>query len=294
MTPGVRPAWVDDELFPFQSRFVDVAGSTVHHVDEGDGPTLLMLHGNPTWSYLYRDVIAALRGEFRCVALDYPGMGLSTAAPGYRCTPAEHAAVVAGFVERLDLCDVTVVVQDWGGPIGVWAAAQQPERYAGLVVANTWAWPANGDLHFELFSRTIGGLVGRELIRRVNLFVNVMVPAGHRLRRPTAADMRHYREALPTAARRQASAVLPQAIVAGRAFLAEVEAGLPRLQHLPALIAWGDRDPAFRGNERRRWRELFPHAEDVTLHGAGHYVQSDAPDQLVAAIRGWWPRRVSG
>jgi haloalkane dehalogenase len=73
MTAGSRPAWVDDDLFPFESRFLTLDGHTIHHVDEGAGPTLLFLHGNPTWSFVYRDVIGALRDEFRCIALDYPG-----------------------------------------------------------------------------------------------------------------------------------------------------------------------------------------------------------------------------
>src|SRR5207302_11174538 len=86
-----RPAWVDDGLFPFESRFVTIDGHTVHYVDEGSGPTLLLLHGNPTWSFDYRDVIRALRDQFRCIALDYPGLGLSSARPGYRYLPEEHA-----------------------------------------------------------------------------------------------------------------------------------------------------------------------------------------------------------
>lgn len=90
-----RPVWVDDELFPFESRFVAIDGHTVHYVDEGSGPTLLMLHGNPTWSFVYRDVIAALRDEFRCVAIDYPGFGSSSARSGYRYLPEEHTESLA-------------------------------------------------------------------------------------------------------------------------------------------------------------------------------------------------------
>jgi haloalkane dehalogenase len=81
---GERPAWVDDKLFPFESRFVEPDGNVVHYVDEGSGPILLMLHGSPVWSFVYRDVIAALRDRFRCIALDFPGFGLSTGAPSYR------------------------------------------------------------------------------------------------------------------------------------------------------------------------------------------------------------------
>lgn len=117
-TSATRPSWVDDELFPFESRFVEVEGNTVHYVDEGSGPTLLLLHGNPTWSFVYRQTIIALRDRFRCVALDYPGFGLSTAAPSYGYLPEEHAAIVSEFIERLDLQDITVVVQDWAARSG--------------------------------------------------------------------------------------------------------------------------------------------------------------------------------
>jgi haloalkane dehalogenase len=155
-------------------------------------------------------------------------------------------------------------------------------------VANTWGWPVNGDLHFELFSHLTGGLVGRELIRRLNLFVNVMIPAGHRRRKPSAAEMVQYRLALATRQHRHASAVLPQAVTASRSFLAGVEDGLGALTHLPALIAWADGDIAFRDSERRQWEQRLPHHTTVTLEGVGHYLQSDAPDELAEAIRRWW------
>lgn len=287
MADAGRPAWVNDELFPFKSRFVTVDGHTVHYVDEGSGPTLLLLHGNPTWSFVYRDVISALRDQFRCVALDYPGFGLSSARPGYRYLPEEHAAVVVAFLDQLGLSGATLVVHDWGGPIGLYAAEQRPEMFERLVVANTWAWPLNGSLPVELATRLIGGPIGRELTRRVNLFVNAMIPAGHRLRKPTAAEMAHYRQALATPARREASAVLPRRITASRGFLAGVEAGLPELASLPTLIVWGDADVAFRAKERQRWEQIFPDHHTVIVEGAGHFVQSDTPDRFAAAIRDW-------
>lgn len=144
---AVRPEWVDDSLFPFESHFVEIGGHTVHYVDEGAGPTLLLLHGNPTWSFLWRDAIRELRNEFRCVALDYPGFGLSTPKAGYRFLPEEHAEVVTGFVDALGLTGVTLVGQDWGGPIGLAAAQRRPGTFERLVLVNTWAWPVNGSLH---------------------------------------------------------------------------------------------------------------------------------------------------
>jgi haloalkane dehalogenase len=283
-----RPAWVDDELFPFESHFVDIAGHTVHYVDEGSGPTLLLLHGNPTWSFLWRDVIRALRDDFRCIALDYPGFGLSTPKPGYRYLPEEHADVVTEFVDKLGLTGATLVGQDWGGMIGLAAAQRRPGVFDRLALANTWAWPVNGVFHFEWFGRIIGGPPFRFLVRRRNVLVNWFLPAGHRRRKLTAAEMTHYRQALDTPERRQACAVFPGRVLASRAFFAEVEASLADVAHLPTLIVWGDADIAFRSQERERLETTFPDHKTVIVEGAGLYTQSDAPEEFVDAIRDWW------
>ncbi|MVU80369.1 alpha/beta fold hydrolase [Nocardia sp. ET3-3] len=286
-TSTTRPDWVDDTLFPFESRFVEIDGHTVHYVDEGSGPTLLFLHGNPTWSFLWRDAISALRGEFRCVAVDYPGFGLSTPKRGYRFLPEEHAQVVAGFVDALGLHQVTLVGQDWGGLIGLAVAQGRPGVFERLVLANTWAWPVNGVLHFEAFARALGNPVSRLLVRQLNLLVNAFIPTGHRRRKPTEAEMTHYRRALDTPARRQASAMLPGAVLASRDFFAEIEARLPDVAQLPTLIVWGDADIAFRPQERQRLEATFTNHTTVIVEGAGTYVESDAPEEFVTAIRDW-------
>ena len=266
---------------------MELSGNVVHYVDEGEGPILLMLHGNPTWSFVYRDVIAELSSSFRCIAPDYPGFGLSTPAPGYQFHPVDHARLVGEFVDHLDLRDVTLIAQDWGGPIGLTAALLRRERFARLVVGNTWAWPVNGDPHFELFSHFMGGPIGRQLIRHFNFFVNAMIPAGHRRRKVSAAEMAHYRRALPTPQQREPTAIFPKDITAARTFLADLKHGLDELTDMPTLIVWGDADIAFRAKERQRWESLMPRHHTVVLAGAGHYLQSDAPIDFSDAVRTW-------
>ena len=283
-----RPPWLPERLYPFESRRVELEGAAVHYVDEGDGPPLLLLHGNPTWSFLYRDVIAGLRDRHRCIAVDYPGFGLSRAPPGYGYTPAEHARVVEQLIVRLDLTEITMMVQDWGGPIGFAAATRQPGRFAAFVVGNTWAWPTS-DPVTQLFSRLMGGPIGGYLITRRNFFVERIVPFGVRRRKLSDEVMNAYRGPFPTPDSRHAIHVFPREILASRPFLADVERSLPALRDRPALIVWPTRDVAFRDPERRRWEELFPNHHTVTLDGAGHYIQEDAADEIVAAIRAWEP-----
>jgi haloalkane dehalogenase len=287
-----RPAWLDEQLYPFASQYRDIEGNRVHYIDEGSGPPLLLLHGNPTWSFLYRDIIKGLRDHFRCVALDYPGFGLSTAAPEYAFTPAEHARVVERFMLDLDLSEITVMMQDWGGPIGLGVAGRHPDRFGALVIGNSWAWPVNGEPRFERFSRFAGGPVGSLLIRHFNAFVNLGIPAGVKRHKPPQEVMAAYRGPFARRAARRPVHVFPREIIASRAYLAEVEHGLTRLAHLPALITWGDRDDAYGEPERRRFEALFPRHRTVHLRGAGHFIQEDAADEIVAAIRDWWEKDV--
>lgn len=148
----------------------------------------------------------------------------------------------------------------------------------------------NGDLRAELASRLMGGPAGRELIRRFNLFVNALIPAGHKRRKPSPAEMAHYRAVLPTPDRRQASAVLAGAIIGSRAFLTDIADRLTALEQLPTLIVWADADIAFGDKERERWEARLSNHTTVVLHGVGHFLQSDAPQELSETIRAWWAK----
>jgi haloalkane dehalogenase len=283
-----RPAWLREDLYPFEAQRAELDGASVSYVDEGTGPTLLLLHGNPTWSFLYRELIKALRDRYRCVALDYPGFGLSSAGPGYGFTAAEHAAILGQFVSQLDLREVTMMVQDWGGPIGFAVATRQPERFRAFVIGNTWAWPKS-DPGTQLFSRLLGGPIGGYLILQRNMFVERVIPSSMKLRKLPPEVMEAYRGPFPTPESRRPVHVFPREILASRPLLAEIEAGLPKLADRPALIVWPTKDVAFGARERRRWEQVFPKHRTVLLEGAGHYIQEDAPEQLIGAIRDWEP-----
>jgi haloalkane dehalogenase len=283
-----RPAWVPDALFPFESHFTEIDGSTVHYIDEGNGPPLLMLHGNPTWSFLYREPIKNLRDRYRCIAPDHPGFGLSRAPSRYGYTPAEHAAVLEKLIERLDLSNVTMMVQDWGGPIGFAAATRYPERFSAFVIGNTWAW-LKADPVTQVASCLLGGPLGGYLILQRNFFVEKILPGNVKRRKLTQEVMDAYRGPFPTPESRRPMHVFPREILHSRTFLAEIERQLPKLSDRPALLVWPSKDIAFREPERKRWEQLFPNHRTVILEGAGHFIQEDAPDEIVNAIESWSP-----
>lgn len=278
---------IDRELYPFTSRTIALSnGAIVHFIDEGHGPVLLLLHGNPTWSFLYRDIILGLRDRFRCVAPDYPGFGRSRAPPDYGFTAAEQAEAMAEFVEALDLRAVTVMVHDWGGPIGFALAQRLPGRIRGFVIANTWAWPIRRLRHI-VFSRVMGGLVGRMLAWCCNGIVRLFLWQGV----ATGLDPRAramYLAPFDERGRRGATRIFPRQLRAAGPFLAEVCKKMGTLTGRPALIVWGGRDLAFGAPERSNFERLFPDHTTVLLPSAGHFVQEDAPEAVVQAIRGWF------
>jgi haloalkane dehalogenase len=269
---------------------VEIGGNRIHYVDEGQGPMLLLLHGNPTWSFLYRHIIPRLSRQFRCVAVDYPGFGLSSAHLGYTFKPREHSSVLEQLVLTLGLDEIGLVVQDWGGPIGLGFAGHHPDRIRALVICNTWAWPAHGTKHLEQFSKIAGGPIGRCLILNFNAFVNLLVPLGVS-RRLSPEEMRAYRGPFPTRASRLPTAIFPREILQSREYLAEVESNLGRLKHKPTLILWGDRDTAFRDPQREQFERLFPDHRTRILRGAKHFVQEDAPEQICEELIAFYDQR---
>jgi haloalkane dehalogenase len=271
--------------YPFESRWFDSEVGPVHYIDEGDGPTVLLMHGNPDWSFLYRKIIVALGPEVRCVAPDYPGFGLSVHPDGYRYTPAEHAKVVLELVESLDLTDMVVMGQDWGGPIGMDVASRSPERVKGLVMGNTWFWPLE-DRITKAFSRAMGSPPLQWLITNRNFFVTGLMKRSLRVK---LSDMEfaHYTDVVPTPESREGIAVFPKEILGSRPWLTELEQRVAQtLRGKPASFVFGKKDPALASDATiARWREEFPDAECVELPDAGHYIQEDDPDACVAAIR---------
>ena len=193
---GIVDFFPDRELFPFESRWFASTVGPVHYIDEGEGPVVLLMHGNPDWSFLYRDIIKALGPDVRCIAPDYPGFGLSVHPEAYGYMPVDHAAVVLELVEHLDLDDVVVMGQDWGGPISMDVASRVPDRIKGLVMANTWFWPTE-DRTMRVFSKVMGSAPFQALIKKRNFLVKVAMKQALRTKVSPLA-FAHYTDVLPT------------------------------------------------------------------------------------------------
>jgi haloalkane dehalogenase len=276
--------WIDRNEYPFETRHFSVPAGNLAYVDEGRGRPIVMVHGNPTWSFLYRHLIKQLRSDYRCIAMDHLGFGLSDKPHDWSYLPELQSANLAALIDGLELDGITLVVQDWGGPLGLSYAVAHPEKVAALVILNTWAWPVNHDPYYIGFSSFVGGPIGRMLIRRYNFFVNsIMRQAFGDKRKLTQAAHAHYQRPLADPQDRKGCWVFPKQIVASTPWLGQLWNGIHRLDGKPTLIVWGMKDIAFREKELKQWQRTFPGAQTVRLETVGHFVQEEAPAELAQA-----------
>jgi cis-3-alkyl-4-acyloxetan-2-one decarboxylase len=286
---------VPRNLFPFAEHWLELEpGIRMHYVDEGprDAPVVLMLHGNPTWSFYWRRLITALSPTHRVIAPDHIGCGKSDKPDDarYPYRLARRIADIEQLVEALSLPELTLMVHDWGGMIGMGFAHRHPELLAKLVLLNTAAFPlpASKRLPASLWLARNTGL-GAVLVRGLNAFSR----AATRLcvtRRPLTPEVR---EALcaPYDSWDHRRAVLRfvqdiplRPADPGFDIITQVGAKLHQFDDRPVLIAWGMRDFVFDEHFLRVWERELPHAEVHRFHDAGHYVLEDAGDEIEALV----------
>jgi len=279
-------AATDAAALPFESRELAVEAGRVRFLDEGTGPPILFVHGTPTWSFDWRHLITALRSRFRCVAPDLLGFGFSERPRDFAYTPEAHAAALAELVDRLTLRDFTLVVHDFGGPIALPLALRRDAPVKRLVVINTWMWSLAGDPFYARSGRVLGSPVGRFLYERFNLSLRALTPGAYGDRRKLTPVMhRALLARFRTPASRGAVLwTLARSLLGSSDFYDSLWQQRERLRHLPALILWGMKDPAFPPRLLARWREVLPQAEVVEIAGAGHWPHEEEPDRVIAAL----------
>ena len=282
------------QFYPFQSHFLDRDGLRYHYLDEGSGEPVVMVHGNPSWSFYYRNLALDLRDSHRVVVPDHIGCGLSD-KPGderYTYTLESRTADLTALLDHLSLTkDLTLVLHDWGGMIGLLYACRHPERIKRLVLLNTSGFrlPATKPLPLALkLGRNTR--VGEWLIRRLNAFARCAAYIGCKANPMSATLRRDYCAPYDNWDNRIAVARFVQDIPLREgdpayAAVMEVEAGLENLAKVPAQIIWGEKDFVFDRHFLAEWRKRWPHAQYHTFPEAGHYVLEDVGSRVIPLIR---------
>jgi pimeloyl-ACP methyl ester carboxylesterase len=277
------------DLYPFESRFVRLGPHRLHYVEESCGEPLLFVHGNPTWTFYWRNLILGLRDGFRCVAIDHLGCGLSDKPQDYRYTLDQRIDDLAGVIGQLDLSGITLVAHDWGGAIGLGAALRLPARFARIVLFNTGAFPPPF-MPWRIAACRLP-LVGTLAVRGLNAFARSALTMAVEKRERMTADVR---AGLLAPYDNWSHRVAIDRFVRDIPFspqhptwqtLEWIEAGLASLADLPIQLIWGMRDWCFRPECLDRFLAHWPAAEIHRLADCGHYVVEDAHERIVPLMR---------
>lgn len=283
-----------DGTFPFAPRYVQANGVRLHFVDEGQGEPVVLLHGDPTWGYLYRRFIPSLSRWYRCVVFDHMGMGKSE-VPAEPCPYrlGHHIANCEALLLSLDLHAITLVLHDWGGPVGLGFAIRHPERVKRLVLMNTWAfapWPGGP---FPRLLELIRSPRGDRIVLEKNGYVGpALTGTTHHPERLTETVMAAYLAPFPTPASRRALLCWSRDIPVNEADpsyadMKRIEHALPVFANIPILLIWGMHDPVLSEPVLRRWQQVYPHAATFELEDASHFLQEDAPEAIVHELAGF-------
>ena len=275
--------------YPFHPNWLEVDGARLHFVDEGSGPVLLFVHGNPTWSFAWRKFITALSPQFRCIAVDHVGCGKSDKPANYAYTLDRHIGNLVQLIDALDLRGATLVGHDWGGCIGIGAAVELPDRFARFVLMNTAAFRSTRiPLRIAMCRIPFLGALG---VRGLNLFSRAALSmAVCKRERMTPAVRAGYLAPYDSWAHRVAVHRFVQDIPLrpwhpSYERLVRVEKGLSQFRNRPMLLPWGERDWCFTPDFRREFERRFPQAESFPIDQAGHYVFEDTHEQIIPRMQ---------
>jgi haloalkane dehalogenase len=276
------------EEYPFASHWLKIDGHQYHYLDEGQGEPLLMVHGNPTWSFAWRRLVKQLSKSYRVIAVDHMGCGLSDKPQDYPYTLATHVANLKTLIQELDLQHITLFAHDWGGAIGMGAAVDLPERFSKFVLMNTAAFRSR-EIPLRIAVCRIP-LLGAWGVRGLNLFSGAAISmAVEKHERMTAEVKAGFLGPYNNWQNRVAVHRFVQDIPLKPSHpsyqtLVHVEEGLAQFQGHPLLLIWGERDWCFTTNFLDEFERRFPQAETLRIPDAGHYVFEDAHEVMLPRI----------
>ncbi|WP_241558794.1 alpha/beta fold hydrolase [Halobacteriovorax sp. HLS] len=272
--------------YPFSPKQIELgSGHKLNYVDEGQGPVVVMVHGNPTWSFYYRNVIKKLRTDFRVIVPDHIGCGLSDKPQDYDYTLDNHIKNLSELLDHLQIKDFSLIVHDWGGAIGMGLATRNPSRVNKAVILNTAAFTDT------FIPKTINlcknSLFGEWMVRKFNAFawpatfMAVEKPLAKEIKEGYLLPYNNYANRIATA--RFVKDIPMKENHPTWQVLKDIEDNLDKV-NCPKLLLWGEKDFCFNMHFYKRWKEIYPTAKSKTYPKAGHYILEDAKNDVNAEI----------
>jgi haloalkane dehalogenase len=284
-TTKATPYWLNKEEYPFAPNYFRVDGADMHYIDEGKGDVVLFVHGTPSWSFDFRHQIKHLSGTYRCIAADHIGFGLSDKPETYPYSIAQHTENLSRLIAHLKLESFTLVVHDFGGPIGLHYAIQHPEKIKRLVILNTWLWSTRNEPEFKKAEAVLKSPLLPFLYKYFNFSARFMVKQSWGNKKTlTPAIHKHYLKPFSKPAERMGTIAFAKALLGEQDFFESLWNRVSVLAHKPTLILWGESDAFMpvRFAEKLLSKLRLANLKKIN---AGHFVQDEGHEEVTAAIK---------
>ncbi len=281
----MKPEWLDTKEYPFESKYLELEAGKMHYIDEGQGSPIVMIHGTPSWSFLYRNLIKILRKTHRCIAMDFIGFGLSDKPEGWSYKPRAHAANFEKLMDHLQLKNITLLVHDFGAPIGLAYAINHPDNVKNIVMLNTWTWSLAKHQKLSKASKYLVGPLGKFLYNKLNKTNSAAVTElfDEETKLPKSIQQQ-YVQALGGPEEPVGSLACARELVGVSKWYDELWQERKKIQDIPTLILWGERDKHVKIEALQTWKEFFHECYVIHFEDSGHFLQEENADEVAGYV----------
>lgn len=280
-----QPAWLNTHEYPFPPYYFEYEGVLQHYSDVGKGEVLLFVHGTPSWSFDFRNVIKEVSKTHRCIAIDHIGFGLSEKPKNYDYSTLQHAKRLSAFIQFLQVQNITLVLHDFGGPIGFRYALDHPETVSRFVILNSWLWNCEEDPTFKKLRRILKSPLLPVLYIYFNFSARFLLPQSFGDKKLSSSIHQQYTKAFKTRHERMGTLAFAKSLLHDQAWFEEMWSNIDPLRNKPVLFVWGMKDSFLKPEYLEKFTTAFVKSTVVPLNGCGHFPQEEEPLLVSTAIQ---------
>jgi haloalkane dehalogenase len=281
----MKSYWLDKTEYPFTSRFYSINGQNLHYVDEGQGEIILFIHGTPSWSFDYRHCTWELSKTHRCIAIDHIGFGLSDKPEHYDYSTINHSRTLEQFILDQGLKNFTLVMHDFGGPIGLNVAIKYPELVKKLVILNSWLWSSQDDPDFIKMKKILKSPLLPFLYRYLNFSPRFVLPNSFGDQKLKMNILKQYTKPFGNPGERNGALAYAKSLLNDQDWFESLWNKKEVIVQKPTLLIWGMKDPVIKPHHLEKFISGFTNTEIVRLSGCGHFPQEEEPNAVIHAIQ---------
>lgn len=276
--------WLNKSEYPFTSNYFDIDGQKLHYIDEGKGETILFVHGTPSWNFDYRNIIKGLTTNYRCVAIDHIGFGLSDKPENYDYSTQNHSKTFERFVLEKQLDNITLVVHDFGGAIGLNFAIRHPEKIKRLIILNSWLWSSKADPDFAKLSKMLKSPLLPFLYRYLNFSPRFILPKSFGDHKLSKKLLTQYTKPFADKTQRNGVLAFAKSLLNDQDWFEKLWNKRQAISEKPTLFIWGLKDPIIKPHYLDKFESGFKNSKTKRLETSGHFPQEEQPETVTKEI----------